>query len=276
MALIAMLSPGGSPGVTTTALSLALAWPRRVVLAECDPSGGAVAAGLWGGRVPAGRRGLQYFALEAQCRPRQAPDALAEYVIPLAEDHDERVVLPGVADPLRSRRLASAWPALTEALTALDSDVIADAGRFDGDTALDPLLAKALMIIMVLRPTIRQITAARPRLAALRQLPGGCPTVGIGVIGRGAYGGGASGHHAFGHDGSRAICAALNAPVLFEIPDDPAAAAVLSDGATGCSEFGSSALMLAAGTAAACLDARAGGRSRPNAARLAATGGNGR
>ena len=42
MALFALISAGGSPGVTTSALALTLGWPSRVILAECDPSGGDV------------------------------------------------------------------------------------------------------------------------------------------------------------------------------------------------------------------------------------------
>jgi len=40
MALIAIAADKGSPGVTTTSVALAAVWPRPVLLAECDPSGG--------------------------------------------------------------------------------------------------------------------------------------------------------------------------------------------------------------------------------------------
>jgi len=40
MALIAIASDKGAPGVTTAALALAAVWPRPVLLAECDPAGG--------------------------------------------------------------------------------------------------------------------------------------------------------------------------------------------------------------------------------------------
>jgi hypothetical protein len=69
MALIVLLSPGGAPGVTTTALALTLAWPGKAVLAECDRSGGAVLAGLWGGTVPADQRGLLHLALQVRQQP---------------------------------------------------------------------------------------------------------------------------------------------------------------------------------------------------------------
>ena len=40
MPLIVVASDKGSPGVTTTAITLAAVWPRRALLAELDPSGG--------------------------------------------------------------------------------------------------------------------------------------------------------------------------------------------------------------------------------------------
>ena len=54
MALITLTSASGSPGVTTTAVGLALCWPRPVLLVEADPTGGsAIAAGyLRGGTAP--------------------------------------------------------------------------------------------------------------------------------------------------------------------------------------------------------------------------------
>ena len=41
MAVIALASASGSPGVTTTALAMALLWPRPVLLVEADPTGGS-------------------------------------------------------------------------------------------------------------------------------------------------------------------------------------------------------------------------------------------
>ena len=52
MALIVLTSASGSPGVTTTALALALTWRRPALLVEADPTGGsAVLAGYFRGRA---------------------------------------------------------------------------------------------------------------------------------------------------------------------------------------------------------------------------------
>ena len=50
MAVIVLGSAAGSPGVTTSALGLALTWPRPVLLIEADPTGGsAMLAGFFRG-----------------------------------------------------------------------------------------------------------------------------------------------------------------------------------------------------------------------------------
>ena len=52
MALIVLTSAAGSPGVTTTALGLALTWHRPVLLVEADPTGGsALLAGYFRGQT---------------------------------------------------------------------------------------------------------------------------------------------------------------------------------------------------------------------------------
>ncbi|HEY9562625.1 MAG TPA: hypothetical protein VIR30_02545, partial [Nocardioides sp.] len=50
MAVIALCSASGSPGVTTTALGMALLWPRPVLLIEADATGGSgILAGYFRG-----------------------------------------------------------------------------------------------------------------------------------------------------------------------------------------------------------------------------------
>ena len=80
MALIAVAADKGAPGVTTTAISLAAVWPRRVVLAELDPFGGDVAYRLRGPRgVPLSpETGVLSLALAV--RRGAAPEAIFEHV----------------------------------------------------------------------------------------------------------------------------------------------------------------------------------------------------
>ena len=74
MAIVALVSASGSPGVTTTALGLALLWPRPVMLVEADPTGGS---GLLAGYFRCTREydsGLIELALTAS----NLSDALAD------------------------------------------------------------------------------------------------------------------------------------------------------------------------------------------------------
>ena len=236
MAVIVLASPGGSPGVTTTALALALAWPREVIVAECDPAGGSILAGLWRGQSAAGGSGLIRLALAAQRDPAAAAAAIGKETLPLAEPPDGRMVLPAPPGPAPGRQVAAAWPALAAAFAAAGADVIADAGRLDDSTPLSPLLAGAAHVLMVCLPLIRQAAAARPRMEALARLRAASPPAALLVIGEGPY----------GMEAPRVLTDALGVPVRGSLPSDPAAAAVLSDGAAPRRGFARSPLMRAA------------------------------
>ncbi|MDR0344130.1 MAG: hypothetical protein LBI49_13680, partial [Nocardiopsaceae bacterium] len=68
MALIAVAADKGAPGVTTSSVVLAAVWPRPVLLAECDGSGGDLVYRLpaeGGGRLDP-QRGLLSLAVASQ------------------------------------------------------------------------------------------------------------------------------------------------------------------------------------------------------------------
>jgi hypothetical protein len=236
MAVIALISPGGSPGVTTTALALALAWPRDVVLAECDPAGGTVLAGLWRGQATDGGGGLLRFALAAQRDARAAGEMIRTGALPLEDGLATRFALPAQPGPLAARQLAAAWPAVAAGFAAATADVLADLGRFDADPGLAPVLAGAARVLMVCRPLIRLAAAAKPRLEALAAIRPGEPTAELLLVGTGPY----------GPDATKVFSGALGIPVRASIPWDPATAAVLSDGAVPRRGFGRSPLVRAA------------------------------
>src|SRR5713226_1637391 len=116
MPLYAFVSAGGSPGVTTSALALALGWPSQVILAECDPSGGDILAGLFAGHLPAGR-GLLSLAFDAGRGPDAASRALWPQLIEL-DDARQRLLLAGLSDPRQAAGLAPVWPALAAPVAA--------------------------------------------------------------------------------------------------------------------------------------------------------------
>jgi hypothetical protein len=243
--LFALVSAGGSPGVTTTALALALGWPAPVIVAECDPGGGSVLAGALGGHVPAGV-GLVEFAISGGQSPETAATALADQLVPLDSGH-ARMVLPGLTDPRQAAGLAAAWPIVAETLAAQSCDVIADCGRLDAGSAQPlPVLAAARTVAVVLRPTLRQIWAARPRIDMLAQLSGGTARLVVLITGEGTH-------------PAREISATLGLPVAAVLPADPRSASVLSDGASHRRSLAASPLLTAANAAGRALRKHAAG-----------------
>src|SRR5580704_17096156 len=103
------------------------------------------------------------------------------------------------------------------------------------------------MVAMVMRPTLRQVWAARPRIEMLGQLRGGTERVVLLLTGPGAY-------------PAKEIAAALGVDVAATLPDDPKSAAVLSDGERR-RRLGSGELMTAATMTGQVLRQRAASQS---------------
>ena len=237
MALFALVSPGGSPGVTTAALALTLGWPSRVILAECDPSGGDVLAGLLGGHLPASS-GLLPLALEAGAGTEVPGDTLWRQLIELDTEHS-RLLLAGISDPRQSAALQSSLPWIAEALQGAAADVIADCGRLDAVAAVRPVLSAASLAVLVLRPTLRQLSRAVPRAEMLTGLVGRDRVVAL-LAGSG----GAS---------DREAAKALGVQVAGHLADDAKTAAVLSDGAGSRSRLQARPLLRSAAAAGKAL-----------------------
>jgi hypothetical protein len=214
MTVFALVSAGGSPGVTTSALALALSWPTQVIIAECDPSGGDILAGLLAGHVPAST-GLLPLAVEAGRGADLPASALWRQLVQLDEDRS-RLLLAGISDPRQSAGLLPTWPALAATLAAMPADVLADCGRLDSPGPLQPVLAVASLVVLVLRPTLRQVSRAQPRAEMLTSLVGRERLVTL-VTGSGTH-------------SSREVGRALGLPVAGSLPHDPRTASVLSDG----------------------------------------------
>ena len=238
MTVCALVSAGGSPGVTTAALALALAWPGPMLVAEADPSGGDVLAGFFAGHV-SGNHGLLNVAYEATT-VEAAAAAVAEQLVALDEAGTRRV-LPGLADPRHAATLNMTWPLLAAALAAQPVDVLADCGRLDGGPGQEHVLRVARQIVLVLRPTLRQAAAARPRIDMLTQLKGSLAgQVSLLVTGPGPL-------------APKELSRALGVPVLGALPDDRKAAVVLSDGVGTRRGVDASPLLRAAGATARAL-----------------------
>jgi hypothetical protein len=225
--------------VTTAALALALAWPSPAIVAECDPSGGDVLAGLLTGHVPAAR-GLMEHAIEAGRDGSAAARALGAQLISLDAERTTRL-LSGLTDPRQAAGLGTAWSAVAATLTAQQADVIADCGRLDAGPG-QPLaiLTAARTVAFVLRPTIRQVWSARPRVEILTQLLGDKSRLAILLTGPGAH-------------SAREVARALGVPVAATLPADARSAAFLSDGLGGQRSLTSGALLRSARAAGKAL-----------------------
>jgi len=257
--LIALTSARGSPGVTTAGLALALAWQRRVILAELDPAGGEVLAGYGGGRQPAGGLAELLFAARRGGLEQQ----LWSHLIRL-DATGRALLLPGLVDPASARSVG--WDRLAAALAGLDeggTDVLADCGRLRAELYPEPALRRAAAVVVVTGSTLRAVRAAKLAVAELRAMLAETGTGGEALcallVGPGEpY-------------AEREIGSALGAPVIGVLPRDRKAAAVLSDGAPAGRLFAQSALLRAARTAAIDLAGFASARQdrlAPAAARL--------
>lgn len=229
MALFCLTSPGGAPGVTTTAVGLSLTWPGRVLLAECDPAGRRVLSGFMTDRLkqPPGP-GLLGLAMALQSDPKAAA-SLDEYTLPLTESGQARL-LYGIHDPRHARQLAPAWRSLVKAFLAGDGDVIADLGRVGSAETPVSVLEAADVVLMMLRPTLGQVDAARPRLDVLRNVVGEGARIGLCLLDDGSY-------------SAAEVERVLDVPVFAELPHSATDARVLSDGAPPRLTFKTSLLM---------------------------------
>src|SRR5215510_8111610 len=193
-----------------------MTFPKLVTLAECDPAGGDILAGLFAGHLQA-PRGLLGVAFEAGRGVVAMSAGAGGHLAPL-DGSGSRMFLAGLSDPRQAAGLAPAWPAIARSLAGQPCDVIADCGRLDaGDGQPASVLAEAELVAMVIRASLRQVAAARPRIEMLGQLRGGLERVGLLFVGE------------KGHSLAE-ISRTLGVGMLARIPSDARTAAVLSDG----------------------------------------------
>jgi MinD-like ATPase involved in chromosome partitioning or flagellar assembly len=177
VSVVAVCADKGRPGVTTTALALAAAWPRRAAVAELDPSGGDLAlrlADAAGRLLLSPAPGLLTWAATF--------DLAAPARSPLWE-HCQTVgglpVLAGLAGGDQAGGLAGLWPRLAAALSATGGgDVLADLGRWQPGSPVAPVAAAADLVVVVTTGTLEGLVHTRDRVRALLQLR----RTGLGVV----------------------------------------------------------------------------------------------
>ncbi|MGW7243883.1 hypothetical protein [Streptomyces sp. NPDC054804] len=248
MAVIALAGCSGAPGVTTSALALLLSWPleaeRRMILAECDPDGGAVLHGLLQGTL-GDRYGLRNLSVAA--RKNEFGEAFWRQLIDLSSDdgmkespHD-RLLLPGLTDPAQAASLGHVWKILAQMFRGIEAehrhDVLIDLGRRGAYGPSGVLAEQADATFVVVRNTLRCLQAAEGRVRALEERVG---DVGLLMIDEGPYPAGE-------------VQRVLQVPVVATLPYTPKDARVLSDGAEQPRNFTRSPLMKAARASSTAL-----------------------
>lgn len=239
--VVSLCSAKGSPGVTTSALALTLAWPRRVLLVEADvTAGSAVLAGHLEGRRTHDR-GLLGLALALRRTGDLSEEALWEQTLDLG---DGRSLMPGLSDPVQATQLATVWEALADRLPLLsDVDVLIDLGRLGTTFEATCLIETSDVVAAVCRCALPDTYALTRRLPSLlrRARPGATRLLTIGP--RDPY-------------PPREIARKLGLPLLHEFPEDPAMAAFLSHGRGTPRRRSASPLLTAAAVLAAELCTR--------------------
>ncbi|SCE84411.1 ParA family protein [Micromonospora mirobrigensis] len=225
MAIIALVSAKGSPGVTTSALACALSWHRRLVLAECDPAGGSILAGYLGGALD-GPRGIGELAV-GELRDGNLEQAFWSQLVDLDAPKRERLLLPGVVDPVQAGSVTPLWQRFTDFFADLEKgqppyDVLVDCGRLQVPGPPWPMLRAAAVVLLVTRAHLPDLSGTRAMIRAIERdfaehrVPPG--TLRLLLVGPG--------------HGNGEVSKALGVPVIARLPEDTRTAQVLSLGGT--------------------------------------------
>ncbi|MFT4215987.1 MAG: hypothetical protein QM619_02220 [Micropruina sp.] len=243
MAIVVLTSAGNAPGVTTTALGLALTWPRPVLLVDADRTPTqAVLAGYLRGEHP-GQRGLGRL-LQATRERRPLAELLDDETIelpPLRPVDVPTRFLPGFPHPGVVGLFGSAWPDLMDALAADDRDVLIDAGRIGVEGLPAPLMQQADQILVVTRTSLVALAGLRLYLPMVAETSTETALVLVGS----------------GMPYSRAeVQGQFATTIAAEVAHAPAPAAVLSDGGRPPRRFGDSSYVRSLRAAATSIVGR--------------------
>jgi hypothetical protein len=236
VSVVALASAHGAPGVTTTALALVSVWPlvrpgRRVLLIDADPAGSGLLTGLLSVGIPE----TAGISVLAAVRPPLTDEQVIGCSVALDDDSD-RMVLPGIVDPLAARPLAAIWTGLLDVARDLSMrgvDVLVDTGRLGHRQEPTPWLTDADVLLLVGRSDLASVL---PTAAAARGLAphraGRATSIGV-VVDPGPYASGELG-------------TALGVGEVLTVPRDEWAARVCLRGARHGVRFDRSPLMRSA------------------------------
>ena len=239
MTVISVCSAKGAPGVTTISCAVAAVWPvdRGVVIAECDPSGGDLAArfGL------SAKRGMTSLVLDARHSDSLVPLQMRDHLQTLPGGLE---LLAGAIGAGASRTVDSQLGECLHRLleqreggSASQGDFVLDCGRIQpGAAGQVAALAASDHVLVVVRPTVEAVASTRwiaERLS--RGRTHGASAAGLLVVGEGPV------------TASQAA-SALELELLAVIPEDRIGAAALRGDAIRSGRLARSALVSRART----------------------------
>lgn len=216
--IVTLMSATGSPGVTTSALGLALSWPRPVLLVE-NSIGSPVLAGYGRGEIPHDR-GLLSLLAGHRDGVISSTINLATTQLPDTQVH----LIPGFTSSGQAGAgTEEMWTGLRSPLqeiSASEMDVFVDAGRFGMNSFPGPLLSASDRVLLAVQTSLPSIAGARCVVPTVqRELRDSSATrLEAVVVGdRRPY-------------SAKAACALLQVDLAGQIAWDPKCARVLSDG----------------------------------------------
>ncbi|NKS56235.1 hypothetical protein GS504_01225 [Rhodococcus hoagii] len=164
---LALTSVKGAPGVTTTAVGLALTGgERHHLVVEADITG---SSSILAGYFKAQRRHDR--GLLRLVRPNLENDLDNALPDNLISESPSFTVLPGIAEPRHAAQVAMLWDDLGRQLGLYATEgarVLVDCGQFGAEHGPLPLLSHADVVGVVIGSTLPQIAAARVRIPMIR------------------------------------------------------------------------------------------------------------
>jgi MinD-like ATPase involved in chromosome partitioning or flagellar assembly len=207
--VVAFCSGKGSPGVSTLSCVAGAVWPhsRRIVVAECDPSGNDLAARF--GLSP--RLGMTSLVLASRRSPSGRSETLLDAHVQTLPGGLEVLVGPVSHDSSSSldRELGTLGPAIFPA----ELDIVVDCGRvLSAARGQHEILKAADHVVVIARPDAAGLAHAQWTLELVRNLTTKNATA-LAVVGPSPF-------------GVREIESALQASLVGVIPFDHQAAAM--------------------------------------------------
>ena len=222
MAIVVLTSASGSPGVTTTTISLAIHWGSPAIAVDADPGGGsAMVAGFFQGMytpevsvvdlLMAHRAGRLYEQFPQSLAPIHSCSAS---IMPGPRSHAQAHSALDVWEPL-----SSIWRTLT--VNGEGTDVLIDAGRLGMEYYPESLLKVCDLNLLVTKSDLPSLSAAKQwaeRAQETHQVHPESPEWAILVVGPGRpY-------------ATRDITSVLGLPVISTLDVDSKGASAMSQG----------------------------------------------